>query len=159
MLDTNYVQFARLLDEINAAGLTEGQLKSIATSMDLEPKDVRQLLNRASDCWENLKPLLLKKTPLTEEQVSEELATDGKVTALVTMDLEEIIGHLEEEAMDCIFDDLATRVAGDVDLDDLDYKVLFVDNDTLYVKVSGKSSDIEDYDDEDEDDEDDVESN
>lgn len=150
MWDVDFVQFARLLDEINAVGLTEDQVKAVATSMEVEPKDVRQIMNRAASRWEDLKPLLLKKTPLTEEQVSEELATDGKVTALVTIELDEIVGHLEDDAMDCVFDDLSTRVAGDVDLDDIEYKVLFADNDTLYVRVSGKPDNMEDGEDEEE---------
>ena len=156
MWDVDYVQFARLLDEINAVGLTEDQLKTVATSMELEPKDVKQLLNRASTRWDELKPLMLKQIPLSEEQVSEELEENGKVEALVTVDFSEVIGQLEEVALEEFIDDITLR-ASKVDLTNVDHKVLFADNDTLYLKVSAKVDDLEDDDDDDE--EEDVEPN
>jgi len=151
MLDVDYVQFARLLDEINAVGLTEDQMKTVAKSMEVEPKDVRQLLNRASARVDELKPLMLKKTPLTEDQISEELAEGGKVEAIVAMDMSEIIGQLDDESMERVVDDLSERLGGT--LDSIEHKVLFADNDVLYFKVTAKADDLGD-DDEEEDDED-----
>lgn len=151
MWDVDFVQFTRLLDEINAIGLNEGQIGALAKNMEIEPKDVRQLLNRAVARWDDLKPLLAKKIPLTEDQISEELADNGKVEALVTMDLGEIIGQLENDTMEAFIDDLASRLGGDVPLDNIEHKVLFADNDILYLRVTAK------VDDEDEEDDDDVE--
>lgn len=151
MWDVDYLQFARLLDEINAVGLTQEQMKAVATRMNVEPKEVRELMNRASARWDDLGKLLTKKTPLTEEQVSEELAENGRVEAIVTMDLSEIVGNLEDDAVDNLLDDLAERVSPHVELDDIDYRVLFTDGDTLYVKVTSKAEDDLTEDEEDED--------
>lgn len=155
MWDVDYVQFARLLDEINTVGLNESQITALAKNMEIEPKDVRQLLNRATARWDDLKPLIAKKTPLTEDQVSEELAESGKVEALITIDFSEIIGQLEEATMEGIIDDLAERLGGEVPLDNIEHKVLFADNDILYLLVTAKVDDLceEEEDEEEEDDE------
>lgn len=138
MWDVDLVQFARLLDEINAVGLTDDQMKALATSMEVEPKDIRQLLNRAAARWEEIKPLLVKKTPLTEDQVSEELAENGRVEALITMDFPEIIGMFEDEALESVIDDISERASA-VSLSNVDYKVLFAEKDTLYLKVTANA--------------------
>ena len=122
--------------------------------MELDPKEVRQLLNRASARWDELKPLLMKKTPLTEDQVSEEVAEHGEVCAVVKMDFEEIMGQLE--FVEPVLDDMAERMAGEVALEQLDYKVLFNHGDTLYLKVTAK---VESEDGEEEVEDDDEESN
>lgn len=142
MWDVDLVQFSRLLDAINALGLTDDQMKALATSMEVEPKDIRQLLNRAAARWEEVKGLLVKKTPLTEDQVSEELAENGRVEALVTMDFGEIIGLFEDEALENVIDDISER-ASNVPLSNVDYKVLFADKDTLYLKVTANADDVE----------------
>jgi hypothetical protein len=49
------VQFARLLSEIRAVGLTEGQVQGLCESMDVEERDVRGLLSRAEEVWEKAK--------------------------------------------------------------------------------------------------------
>jgi len=67
MWNVDFVQFARLLDEINAVGLDDKQMKVISSSMNVKPQEIKQLLNRATVKWEELNPLLKKKTPLTEE--------------------------------------------------------------------------------------------
>jgi hypothetical protein len=144
MWDVDYVQFTRLLDEINAVGLTKDQMMALATSMEVKPEEVKQLLNRASARWDDLKPLMIKKTPLTEDQVSEELAENGKIEALVTLDFSEIIGQLEDAAMEGIIDDLAERATGSVPVSNIDHKVLFADNDILYIRVTAKADDLDD---------------
>lgn len=151
MWDVDYVQFTRLLDEINAVGLTEGQIKALATNMEVEPKEVRQLLNRAAARWDDLKPLMIKKTPLTEDQVSEELAENGRVEVLVTVDFSEIIGQLDVVALEDVIDDIAERAAG-VPLDNIEHKVLFADNDILYLRITAKADEDEDEEEEDEED-------
>jgi hypothetical protein len=92
---------------------------------------------------------LAKKTPLTEEQIAEELAENGELEAVITMDFGEIIGQLEDAAVEAVFDDIAERVAGNVSLDNIDYKVLFADNDTLYLTVKAKAEDLDGDDEED----------
>jgi hypothetical protein len=151
MKDVDFVQFARLLDSIKAAGLNENQIKTIATSMEIEPKDVRQLLNRAAARWEDLKPLIEKTTPLSEDQVSEELAENGKAVALVKIDFGEIIGKLDEESLEEFIDDITLR-ASQVDFSSVDHKVLFAENDTLYIKVSATAEEVDDEDEEVDDD-------
>jgi len=135
MLNVDYVQFARLLDEINEVGLTEAQTKAIAKNINIGENDVRALLNRASDCWDDLRPIVEKQTPLNEEQVSEELAENGKVSAVVKMDFEEILGHSDVED---VLENIADRLTNCVTLSNLDYKVLFADNEgSLYLRVTG----------------------
>lgn len=149
MLDVDFLQFARLLDEINAVGLTQDQIQAVAKSMDIEPKDVKQLLNRAAAKWDEIKGLMLKKTPLTEDQVSEELAENGRVEALVSIDFGELIGQLEDVALEDFIDDLSERAAG-VSLSNVDHKVMFADGDTLYVKVSANADEMEEEEEEEE---------
>ena len=155
MKDVDFVRFAQLLDSINAAGLTETQIKAVATSMEVEPKAVRQLLNRAAARWEELQPLVEKTTPLSEDQVSEELAENGKAVALVKIDFDEIIGQFDEETLEAFVDDVTLR-ASQVDFGNVEHKVLFADNDTLYIMVSATAEE-EEIDDDDDDDDDDVE--
>jgi hypothetical protein len=145
MWNVDFVQFARLLDEINAVGLTDDQMKALATSMDLEPKDLKQIFNRATARWDELKPLLVKKTPLDEDQVSEELAENGSVEALVTIEFGEVVGQLEDSALEDVIDDISER-ASNVNLSNVDYKVVFADNDTLYLKVTAKVDESEEED-------------
>jgi len=52
---SNYFQFPRLLDEIAAVGLTDEQMSAICLSMDVEPKDINELLARATKEWERIK--------------------------------------------------------------------------------------------------------
>lgn len=155
MWNVDFVQFARLLDEINAVGLTADQVKAVAASMNIKPGEIKELLDRATAKWDELKKVVIKKTPLTEEQISEELAENGKVEAVVTMDFGEILGALEE--VESFLDDLETRVAGDIVLADLEYKVIFADNDTLYIKVIGNAENSDDNEIDDEIDDEEVE--
>ena len=46
------VQFPRLLAEINACGLSEGQYNDIAGSMDLPRERVDELFDRAEAAWD-----------------------------------------------------------------------------------------------------------
>lgn len=52
----NDIQFPRLLAEIHALGLTDTQKFLLAKSMDLEPEQIDELLNRAEAEFERLKP-------------------------------------------------------------------------------------------------------
>jgi hypothetical protein len=49
------IQFPRLLAEINAVGLTTAQIKALCVSMDLQPAQITELLERAECEWEALK--------------------------------------------------------------------------------------------------------
>lgn len=149
MWDVDFIQFARLLDELNAIGLSQEQLTALAKNMEVEPKDVKQLLNRAAVRWEEIKPLLVKKTPLSEDQVAEELAESGKVVTVVAVDFGEVVGHLEDESLETVIDEISERAAN-VPLSNVDYKVLFADNDTLYLKVTAQADDLVDDEEEDE---------
>jgi len=150
MQNSNHVQFARLLDELHAVGLTEDQTKSLCGRMNVKPEDLGNIFDRATAEYDKLKPLVAKTIPLTEDQISEELAENGTVSAIVSIDFAELIGHLSVETLDGIFDEMAERITGSVvGLQDLDYNVLFSENDTLYVKVSGVGEAEEDEEDDD----------
>lgn len=51
----NDVQFPRLLAEIRAVGLTDGQVKALETSMDLSVDRIDEILSRAEDVFEKIK--------------------------------------------------------------------------------------------------------
>lgn len=51
----NSVQFPRLLAEILAIGLTDGQMKALETSMDLSKQKIAEILYRADDVFERIK--------------------------------------------------------------------------------------------------------
>ncbi len=51
----------RLLAEINAIGLTDDQLQALAFSMDIDPKEIGALLERAEQRWEEIKALSAKR--------------------------------------------------------------------------------------------------
>ncbi len=145
MTETDFVQFVRILDGLNTAGLTATQIEKLG---DFEK--VKAVLNRATKCWSDLQPILNKKAPLTEEQISEDLAENGKVETVVSIDLHEVIGRLDDDALDGVLSEISTRATGDViGLAEIDYDVLFANGNTLYLKVSGQAEDT----DEDEDDE------
>jgi hypothetical protein len=52
------VQFARLLAEIKAVGLTAEQLEGLKSSMHLPTEKVIELLDRAEETWDGLKTQL-----------------------------------------------------------------------------------------------------
>jgi hypothetical protein len=134
MWNVDFVQFARLLNEIAAVGLDDKQMKAISASMNVKQEEVKQLLTRATTKWEELSPLLKKKTPLTEEQSLEEVAEEGDVKAVVTMELDEIFGHFDDTAVESICDELADR-ATKMPASKINHKLLFADGDTLYMQV------------------------
>jgi hypothetical protein len=51
----NFIQFPRLLAEIQAVGLTAKQRREIGESMDLEGHELDDLFERASQQWELIK--------------------------------------------------------------------------------------------------------
>ena len=53
--ENNSVQFPRLLAEIRGVGLTVKQEKALCASMDLTPRDIYVLLERADKEWERIK--------------------------------------------------------------------------------------------------------
>jgi succinate dehydrogenase flavin-adding protein (antitoxin of CptAB toxin-antitoxin module) len=53
------IQFARLLAEIRAVGLTKQQCEALCESMDLEDRDIIELFMRAEEKWEKVKAKIL----------------------------------------------------------------------------------------------------
>jgi hypothetical protein len=53
--EINQVQFARLIAEIAAVGLTEEQVQDLCISMDIEPHDLSELFDRAETEWQIIK--------------------------------------------------------------------------------------------------------
>lgn len=138
MWNVDAVQFMRLLDEINAVGLSNEQLNTVAASMNVKPEEVKNLLNRATKKWDDLKGPLAKTIPLTEEQISTALEENGQVDAVVKIDFDEVIGYLGDEHLDSLLDDFSEQITGNVcSLQDITHTVMFADGDTLYLKVSG----------------------
>lgn len=54
----NKIQFARLLAEIRAVGLTPEQYRDLTRSMGLYRFNINEILERAEKEWENIKILL-----------------------------------------------------------------------------------------------------
>lgn len=50
------IQFARLLAEVRAVGLTADQMKGLSVSMDLPEKEIADLFAEAEDVFEAAKP-------------------------------------------------------------------------------------------------------
>lgn len=48
------IQFARLLSEIVAVGLTDEQKQELCESMDLLPHELDELFDRAENKWNNV---------------------------------------------------------------------------------------------------------
>jgi hypothetical protein len=53
--ENDTIQFPRLIAEIDAIGLTDGQIEGLCESMDLEREELFSLLARAQHNWENIK--------------------------------------------------------------------------------------------------------
>lgn len=51
----NSIQFPRLIDEIQAVGLTEDQWDALLESMDLESDELAELFERAQSIWDSIK--------------------------------------------------------------------------------------------------------
>lgn len=58
--DDNTIQFARLLAEINAVGLTMNQYQQICDSTDLGVMDIDELLERAEKEFEEIKLQMIR---------------------------------------------------------------------------------------------------
>jgi hypothetical protein len=58
--ENDNVQFMRLICEINAIGLTDGQLEQLEVAMDLDREFIFELFDRAEIAWCNQKQKLLK---------------------------------------------------------------------------------------------------
>jgi hypothetical protein len=58
--DDNTIQFARLLAEINAIGLTMSQYQQICDSTDLGVMDIDELLERAEKEFEEIKLQMIR---------------------------------------------------------------------------------------------------
>ena len=61
--ERNDIQFPRLLSEIWAVGLTPGQMRDLAESMDLDAADIEELFERAEEIFEGLKEHLEAPLP------------------------------------------------------------------------------------------------
>jgi len=57
--DHDWVQFARLLAEIKATGLTPEQMRDLKDSMDLESEEIHELLDRAESTFDAAKEGLM----------------------------------------------------------------------------------------------------
>jgi hypothetical protein len=67
----NYIQFPRLIAEIEAAGgFTDKLMQDLQTSMDLTEEDIFELIGRAQTIWDNIKA--------TTQVVATDVRTGGK---------------------------------------------------------------------------------
>jgi hypothetical protein len=64
----NYIQFARLLDEIHSVGLSDRQFFALCAATDLSKDEINQLFDRAAIEWMRVKEGLnvRKVTPIAE---------------------------------------------------------------------------------------------
>lgn len=127
-------QVARLLDGISNIDLTEDQMNKLSERVGLQPVEIKNLLDQTIKNL-NVSPL---KNPLSEDEVSEQLAEEGKVSAIVSIDFDELIGRLDEDAIEELGSELVGQVVGqDLELSDVEYKALYAEDNTIYLRVSG----------------------
>jgi hypothetical protein len=66
------------------------------------------------------------------------LVEHGRVAGIVTLDFDEIVGHLNETSLETLIGDFQERLTGNsVGLQDIEYNVLAAENGQLYLKVTG----------------------
>jgi len=53
--EENLLQFPRLLAEINAVGLSDGQLEALSIHMDLPVERILEIFERAEKTWDMIK--------------------------------------------------------------------------------------------------------
>lgn len=136
----NAIQIARLLDGIGNIDLTEDQMSKLSERVGLQPLEIKHLLDRASKHF-SLSPI---KSPLGEAQISEQLAEEGKISAVIPIDFNELLGKMDEDTIEELGTEFIEKMVGDsLDLSDLDYNVLYAEDNTLYVQVTGAASDGE----------------
>lgn len=142
MWNTDFIQFARLLSEINSVGLEDKQIKKIADNMNLMPKEVVSILNNASTKLEELLPILNKGSPISEDDASEELAERGSVEGVVEVEMDEIMGYLSPEAIELFCDELGARTTN-MPIANIDYKLICAQGDNIYLKIKATMAEEE----------------
>lgn len=60
--DNPLLQFARMIDEINALGLNRGQMASLRDSMGLTDAQIKIVMNRGTQVYDQIKSLLFEPT-------------------------------------------------------------------------------------------------
>jgi hypothetical protein len=98
--ENNAVQFARLLAELRAIGLTEAQYTQLASEMDLEPSEIDELLERAETQWQadkerNLSPQAEPTELPTSELLRVARFNDPNCEADSAWDRTELVALLE----------------------------------------------------------------
>lgn len=135
MWNTDFIQFARLLDEINDLGLLEEkQIKALANKMNMLPKQVVGMFNLASQRLAELLPILDKGSPISEDDASEDLAEHGKVEGIVEVEMDEIMGYFSPESIENFCNELGAR-ATKLPIANIDYKLVCAQGDHIYMKI------------------------
>jgi hypothetical protein len=94
--DDNFLQFARLLDEICAVGLSKEQLEQIGESMDLPQAPLNDLFERARQQWEQIKK---GREPMRyDTAAAQKLRETGDIDAVIGGSDEVVLAFDEAEA-------------------------------------------------------------
>lgn len=134
MWDNDKIQFARLLDEIAAAGgLDDEFLEVISESADLSTANIAELFTRASAYWDYIKANKPLSKPLTVDEACAR-AEHGMISGVVEVDINVFVRH----DLDGVLDELGEfLVDGGSCLCGTDYTIVGQQGNTLLVDVSG----------------------
>lgn len=136
MWDVNAVQFARLLDEINAVGLNNPQLGQIGQSMNLGAKEIQNLLDRATKVWDEWKVMLNRDYPLSKDEQNRQMES-GRVEGIVGIKLSNQGTDFEDQ--EGFLDLLSDALVGATNaLSDVRYSPVFAHKGQVFFHVSGE---------------------
>lgn len=133
------IQFARLLDELDAAGLDEETLETVAGSMGLSHDALMSLFERAGESFDYIEENRPLSRPLTVAEARERADKNGDIVGVVAVDLSDLIDNNLESFLDVIGEALVEN--GEL-LTATTYSVAAHNGNTLLLEVSGDASQI-----------------
>lgn len=117
--ENDAVQFPRLLAEISAIGLSGEQVLCLCDSMDLEPTQIKELLTRADEAFDDIKSNIKTPSPPAEELLYEIGAHEGwNEDTFLRLCLE----YIDNQLRNCVFLDFldSKRSEGEVSAEESD---------------------------------------
>lgn len=133
------IQFARLLAEIDAIGLSATAWWTLCDSMDLEPEDIQAIFDRAEEYWDFVKENRPRTSPMTVKEMEAAVDDDSFVSGVISVELSEVIDLDLEGFLDLIGERLVEH--GEL-LMQSSWDVIGHAGDTLLLNVTGDVSQI-----------------